>query len=69
MRLEEIAAKYGIKLRDSNNELRNVVDVLEDLYLRLSPIEFVNFMYEISEEEKRLNVFDIERGREYKGAE
>lgn len=69
MRLEEIAAKYGIKLRDSNNELRNVVDVLEDLYLRLSPAEFVNFMYEISEEEKTFNVFDIERGRRYKGAE
>ncbi|MFW6001964.1 MAG: hypothetical protein ACOCQD_01345 [archaeon] len=64
--LEDIYAKYGINLRDSNGNLRNVVDVLEDMYLKLNYEEFIKLQYEISEEELRNDVFDDSRGRKYK---
>ncbi|MFW5889542.1 MAG: hypothetical protein ACOCUD_04095 [Bacillota bacterium] len=64
--LEDIYAKYGINLRDSNGNLRNVVDVLEDMYLKLNYHEFIKLQYEISEEELRNDIFDDSRGRKYK---
>lgn len=67
MSLETIAKKYGITLRDKDGNLRNVVDVLEDMYLKLNLDEFLRLMYEISEEEKYSNIFDEARGRGYKG--
>lgn len=67
--LEKIFKKHGIKLKDVNGNIRNVVDVLEDMYLKLSPAEFSKIMFEIMEEEKYANVFDDLRGRSYKGDE
>jgi hypothetical protein len=67
MTLEEIAKKYGIDLRDSDGDLRNVIDVLEDMFLRLSTAEYLKLMFEISEEEKNYNLFDDARGRKYRG--
>ena len=48
--LEGILAKKGIPLKE-NGENRDVVDILEDMYLRLSPPELCNLFYEIGEEE------------------
>ena len=61
--------KYGIELRDENGELRNVVDVLEDLYLKTNGSNINRMFYEFSEEEMYANIFDDARGRSYKGVE
>lgn len=65
--LEKIFIKYNIKLRKENGRLRNVVDVLEDMYLRLGGSDFSTIMNEVQEEEKEQNVFDRARGRKYEG--
>lgn len=69
MTLEQIFYKYRIRLRNSDGSLRDLVDVLEDMYLKLSSYEFTQIMYEIAEEEKFDNIFDLARGRAYRGAE
>jgi SHS2 domain-containing protein len=67
MTLEEIFNKKGIALFDSAGNLRNVVDVLEDMYLKLNAKEFVDIMMDIEEEEKLNNIFNNARQREYRG--
>lgn len=67
--LEKIFKKYRIDLRDKNGNIRNVVDVLEDMYLKINPTEYNQIMFEVMEEEKYANIFDDARGRDYKGAE
>lgn len=67
--LEKILSKRGIKLRDERGELRNVVDVIEDMYLRMNLTELHRTFFEMSEEELTANIFDDARGRRYKGAE
>lgn len=69
MSLREIYAQYGIELRNKNGELRNTIDVLEDMFLKLNIQEFLEIHLEIAEEEKYANLFDNERGRSYKGVE
>lgn len=66
MDLEKILKKYGIPLRDQEGNIRNVVDVLEDFYLKVSASEYNKIMYEVSEEEKYYNIFDDARNRKYK---
>jgi hypothetical protein len=68
MTLEEVARKYGIELRNCDGDLRNVIDVLEDMFLKLSTAEYLKLMFEISEEEKNYDLFDKARGRKYRGA-
>lgn len=65
--LEEIFAKYNIKIRKENGRIRNAIDILEDMYLRLGNGDFSKIMYEIQEEEKECDVFDKARGRRYEG--
>lgn len=69
MILEEVFANYGITLRNEDGSLRNLIDVLEDMYLKLTPFEFHKLTYELSEEEKYSNIFDQARERDYKGVE
>jgi len=69
MTLKEVIKKYGIEITNSDGTLRNVVDVLEDIYLKLNAKEFVMLMSEIQEEEKDYNLFDEARGRKYRGVE
>ena len=69
MTLEEIMKKYGIDLRDIRRDVRNAVDILEDMFLKLSTSEYVKLMFEISEEEKNYDLFDMARGRKYRGVE
>jgi hypothetical protein len=65
MTLEQIFKKYGIRIFNEEQQPRNIIDVLEDLYLKISPIEFSRIMFEISEEEKYSNIFNNARGRTY----
>jgi hypothetical protein len=67
MTLEKIFMQYGIELRNSEGDLRNLIDVLEDMYLKLSSFEFTKIMFEIGEEERFENLFDLARGRAYRG--
>jgi hypothetical protein len=67
MILEDIFKQYGIMLRDDEGNLRNLIDVIEDMYLKLSPSEFSRIMREITEEEKYSNIFDAARNRQYRG--
>jgi 5-carboxymethyl-2-hydroxymuconate isomerase len=69
MTLETITRKYGIEIRSCDGDLRNVVDVLEDMFLKLSTAEYLKLMFEIAEEEKHYNLFDDARHRKYKGVE
>ena len=69
MTLEAVTKKYRIEITNSDGTLRNVVDVLEDIYLKLNTKEFIMLMSEIQEEEKDYNLFDDARGRKYRGVE
>jgi len=67
--LNDITSRYGIKIKHSNGELRNVIDVLEDMYIRLGRSEMIRMFYEMSEEEKHADIFNDARGRKYNGVE
>lgn len=67
MTLEQIFQKYNIELRDSTGELRNSIDLIEDIYLKLNAAELNLLLFEISEEELEANLFDDARGRKYRG--
>jgi len=66
--LEKILKKHGIELFNEDGTLRNVVDVLEDLYLKTNSTEIRYMFFEMSEDEKYVNIFDQARGRGYKAA-
>lgn len=66
MTLERILGQYGLQIKNKEGELRNAVDVLEDMYLKLTPRDFHMITFEISEEERYANLFDDSRGRLYK---
>lgn len=67
MTLEQIFQKYGVSLKDSTGEIRNAIDVLEDIYLKMNAAELKLLLFEISEEELHSNIFDNARGRQYRG--
>lgn len=67
MKLVEIFEKRGIKLFNGNGEVRNAIDIIEDMYLKLSTVDFVFMMREIEDDEKEVNVFDEARGGKYNG--
>jgi len=67
--LERIFEKYGIKLKNSDGSYRMMIDVLEDMYLKLNTNEIKMMFFEMSEDEKYDNIFDNARGRKYKGVE
>lgn len=62
--LNKIFERYGISLV-TDGGLRNVVDVLEDMYLKLSTKEIKEIMNEIAHEEKSHNLFNEMRGKNY----
>jgi hypothetical protein len=59
--LEEIYLDHGIAIRDEHGFLRNPIDILEDLYIRLSPDEFKEINDEIMFQEKNFFIFQEER--------
>lgn len=65
--LNDIFQDKGIELCTKDGKLRNVIDVLEDMYLKMSPNEFMYLVDEISRtESKEGHIFDKERNRLYK---
>ena len=65
--LERILKKYGIQIKNADGSFRMMVDVLEDMYLKLNAREMQHMFFEMSEDEKYANIFDDSRGRSYKG--
>lgn len=64
--IEQIFQKYNIALT-KDNELRNPIDILEDLYLRLNGDDWNSLCSVIAQTESQEGfIFDIARGRPYK---
>lgn len=63
--LNQIFKKYGVPLIGKSGELRNVVDVIEDMFLKLSTEEIKNIMNEIAAAEQKEELFDALRGKKY----
>lgn len=60
--LEGIFRKRGITLYHEDGKQREVVDVIEDLYIRLNPRELISLFFEIGEEEDLgNNLFEEQR--------
>jgi hypothetical protein len=65
MTLENIFKKYKINLFQ-NEQLRDPIDILEDLYLKLNTDEYVSLMKEISSTESlEGHIFDEARNKPY----
>jgi hypothetical protein len=65
IRLQQIFHQFNIELFDENG-LRNVIDVLEDLYLKLTPKEFNCILAHIAEtEQEEGHIFDQARNKPY----
>lgn len=64
-KMEKIMMQFGIRLTKEDGSLRNVVDVIEDLYLKTNSMEIQRMLYDFSEEEKESNIFDDARGGNY----
>jgi hypothetical protein len=64
--LIDIMKRHNIELVEAK-ESRNVIDVLEDIYLKLSAEEFKVLVKEISQAEtEHGHIFDLARNRPYK---
>jgi hypothetical protein len=67
MTLESIFEKYQISLKDSKDQYRHPVDIIEDLFLKLSNKEYSNLMQNIADTESVYgHIFDQARERPYK---
>ena len=67
--LDRIARKYEINLFNKDGTLRNTIDVLEDMYSKMTAKTFSQMMYEIQEEEFCEDLFNQARNRKYIGIE
>jgi hypothetical protein len=64
--LEEIFNFYNIKIFEGQ-ECRNVVDVIEDIFLKINSTEYTNLIEKVSLTESREgHIFDKARNRAYK---
>lgn len=60
--LEGLFNKRGIQLKEENGVDRPIVDIIEDMYLRLTPKTLNILFFEIGEEEDRgHNIFEEAR--------
>lgn len=63
--LEQIFKKYNISL-EKNNKLRNPIDILEDVYLKLNGDDWNTLCSIIAKTESQEGpIFDMARGRPY----
>jgi len=69
MTLKEIFATYNIPLLNSDGELRDTIDVIEDMYLILNSQNYLDLKILISTEEPDNNVFQNFRDEIYKKKE
>lgn len=61
--LEQVLKEFGIHLKDEN-ALRNPVDVIEDLYIRISPADWKEIVHAIAAQERIHNIFQNQRNED-----
>ena len=59
--LEQVLKKFGIYLKDEKG-LRDPVDIIEDLYIRISPADWKEIIHAIAAQERIHNIFENQRG-------
>lgn len=59
--LEQLLKDFGIYLKDEKG-LRNPVDIIEDLYIRISPADWKEIIHAIAAQERIHNIFENQRG-------
>lgn len=59
--LEQLLKDFGIYLKDEKG-LRNPVDIIEDLYIRISPADWKEIVQAIAAQERIHNIFENQRG-------
>lgn len=57
MSLQDIFKKHGISIYNEDGTIRNAVQIIEDMYLKLNTIELKSIFFEIEEEEKYSDLF------------
>jgi hypothetical protein len=58
--LEELLKDFGIHLKD-NGQLRNPIDIIEDLYMRIAPVDWKEIVHAIAAQERIHNIFENAR--------
>lgn len=58
--LEVLLKEFGIYLKDKG-ELRDPVDIIEDLYIRISPADWKQIVQAIAAQERLHNIFQNQR--------
>lgn len=58
--LEELLGDFGIHLKD-NGQLRNPIDIIEDLYMRIVPVDWKEIVHAIAAQERIHNIFENAR--------
>lgn len=61
--LETLLKDFGIYLKDERG-LRNPVDVIEDLYIRISPADWKEIVHAIAAQERIHNIFENQRDQD-----
>lgn len=61
--LETLLKDFGIYLKDEKG-LRNPVDVIEDLYIRISPADWKEIIHAIAAQERIHNIFENQRDQD-----
>lgn len=61
--LEELLKEFGIYLKDEKG-LRNPIDVVEDLYIRISPADWKEIVQAIAGQERLHNIFQNQRNED-----
>jgi hypothetical protein len=61
--LEQLLKEFGIHLKDKNT-LRNPVDIIEDLYIRISPADWKEIIHAIAAQERVHNIFQNQRNED-----
>jgi uncharacterized protein with von Willebrand factor type A (vWA) domain len=59
--IRDIYLEYGVDIRDKNGSLRNVIDVLEDIYFRVHKDEYKKIEQDIYFQTKVEDVFQKEK--------
>ena len=59
--LEELLKEFGIYLKDEG-QLRDPIDIIEDLYIRISPADWKEIVQAIAAQERIHNIFQEQRG-------
>lgn len=59
--LEELLKQFGIYLKDEG-QLRDPIDIIEDLYIRISPADWKEIVQAIAAQERIHNIFQEQRG-------